>query len=107
ILINGSVWGYGESSALHNATGRYQDYEFYGGDTFRATRRVTLTYGFRWSLLMQPYAADNELAFFSPNQFNPAVANGSACDGLITAPGSKVTCANSGGGLAGSITGSN
>jgi hypothetical protein len=103
ILMNGSVWGYGESSALHNATGRYQDYEFYGGDTFRATRRVTVNYGFRWSLLMQPYAADNELAFFNPNQFNPSVSGGSACDGLITAPGSKVTC--SGLGLAGSSTG--
>jgi len=106
ILINGSVWGYGESSALHNATGRYQDYEFYGGDTFRATRRLTVNYGFRWSLLMQPYAADNELAFFNPNQFSPTVPNGSACDGLITAPGSKVTCANVGGGLPGSTTAS-
>jgi hypothetical protein len=106
ILINGSVWGYGESSSLHNATGRYQDYEFYGGDTFRASRRVTLTYGFRWSLLMQPYAADNELAFFNPKQFDPSVSGGSACNGLIAAPGSKVTCANVGGGLPGSKTAS-
>ncbi len=58
---------------MHKAAGRYQDYEFYGGDTFRATRRVTLNYGFRWSLLMQPYAADNELSFFNPSQFNPDV----------------------------------
>jgi hypothetical protein len=92
ILLNGSVWGYGESSSLHNATGRYQDYEFYGGDTFRATRRLTVNYGFRWSLLMQPYAADNELAFFNPKQFDPTVPNGSACDGLILAPGSKLNC---------------
>ena len=103
ILINGSVWGYGESNALHDANGRYQDYEFYGGDSFRATRRVTINYGFRWSLLMQPYAADNELAFFSPGQFSLS-ADSSACDGLITAPGAKVTCA--GVGQAGSINGS-
>jgi hypothetical protein len=104
ILINGSIWGYGESNALHNANGRYQDYEFYGGDSFRATRRVTINYGFRWSLLMQPYAADNELAFFSPGQFSPLnPAASSACDGLITAPGAKVTCA--GVGQPGSITG--
>ena len=103
ILINGSVWGYGESNALHNATGRYQDYEFYGGDSFRATRRVTINYGFRWSLLMQPYAADNELAFFNQNQFS-LTASSSACDGLITAPGATVTCA--GVGQAGSISGS-
>jgi hypothetical protein len=105
ILINGSVWGYGESNALHNANGRYQDYEFYGGDSFRATRRVTINYGFRWSLLMQPYAADNELAFFSPNVFTLA-ADTSACDGLITAPGAKVTCANVVPAQPGNITGS-
>lgn len=94
MLMKGTVYGFGESSNLHNAAGRYQDYEFYGGDSFRATRRVTINYGFRWSLLMQPYAADNELAFFNPNQFSPAVPNGSACDGLIAAPGSKVNCAS-------------
>ncbi|MGA7926794.1 MAG: hypothetical protein WCA20_12425, partial [Candidatus Sulfotelmatobacter sp.] len=104
ILINGSIWGYGENSALHNATGRYQDYEFYGGDSFRATRRLTINYGLRWSLLMQPYAADNELAFFNPSYFSPNVPNGSACNGLITAPGSQVTC--NGLGLPGSETAS-
>jgi len=103
ILLNGTVWGYGESNALHNATGRYQDYEFYGGDSFRATRRVTINYGFRWSLLMQPYAADNELAFFNQNQFNPALPS-SACNGLIEAPGSKLSCNSVG--LAGSATAS-
>ena len=107
MLLHGTLYGYGESSNLHEAAGRYQDYEFYGGDSWRATRRVTVNYGFRWSILMQPYAADNELAFFNPNQFDPTVKNGSACDGLITAPGSKVTCANvTGGPLLGSATAS-
>jgi hypothetical protein len=97
ILLKGSVWGYGESNALHQAAGRYQDYEFYGGDTFRATRRLTLTYGLRWSLLMQPYAADNELSFFNPNVFDPTVTSAnSACDGLVQAPGSKVNCSSVG-----------
>jgi hypothetical protein len=54
---------------------------------------------------MQPYAADNELAFFRPGQFSPTVPNGSACDGLVLAPGSKVNCSSVG--LAGSATGSN
>jgi hypothetical protein len=105
ILLSGSVWGYGESNKLHNATGRYQDYEFYGGDSWRVSPRVTVNYGFRWSLLMQPYAADNELAFFNQNQFDPTVPNGSACNGLILAKGSKVNC--TGLGLAGSSTASN
>ena len=92
ILLKGSVWGYGESNALHQAAGRYQDYEFYGGDTFRATRRLTINYGFRWSLLMQPYAADNELSFFQPSLFNATLPGGDACNGLLQAPGSKLNC---------------
>jgi hypothetical protein len=104
MLLKGTVYGFGESSNLHNATGRYQDYEFYGGDSWRVTPRVTVNYGFRWSLLMQPYAADNELAFFNPNQFDPTVPKGSACDGLIAAPGGKVNCTSVG--LPGSSTAS-
>lgn len=96
MLLNGTVYGYGESSKLHEGAGRYQDYEFYGGDTFRATRRLTVTYGFRWSLLMQPYAADNELSFFNPSVFNSTLPGGDSCDGLIQAPGSKVNCGTAG-----------
>ena len=96
ILLHGSLYGYGESSNLHEGAGRYQDYEWYGGDTFRATRRLTLSYGFRWSLLMQPYAADNELSFFNPGQFNPAITGNTACNGLIQAPGSSVNCTTAG-----------
>jgi hypothetical protein len=105
ILMKGTLFGYGEASNLHEGAGRYQDYEFYGSDSFRATRRITVNYGFRWSLLMQPYAADNELSFFNPKQFDPTVPNGSACDGLILAAGSKVTC--TGLGVPGSRTASN
>jgi len=94
ILLNGSVWGYGESNQLHEAAGRYQDYEFYGGDSFRVTRRLTVSYGARWSLLMQPYAADNELSFFQPSLFDPTLQGAGACNGLLQAPGSKVTCAS-------------
>jgi len=92
ILLNGSIFGYSESSNLHEAAGRYQDYEFYGGDSFRVSRRVTINYGFRWSLLMQPYAADNELSFFQPSLFDITQPGGDACNGLIQAPGSKVNC---------------
>lgn len=93
ILLKGTLWGYGESSNLHEAAGRYQDYEWYAADTFKLTRRVTLNYGFRWSLLMQPYAADNELSFFQPGLFNAALPGGNPCNGLLLAPGSAVTCA--------------
>jgi len=96
MLLKGTLYGYGEASKLHEAAGRYQDYEFYGGDTFRVTPRLTVNYGFRWSLLMQPYAADNQLAFFNPSQFDPTLPGGNACNGLIQAPGSTLNCATAG-----------
>jgi len=96
MLMNGHVYGYGEASNLHEAAGRYQDYEWYGGDTWKVTRRVTVNYGFRWSLLMQPYAADNELSFFQPNVFNASLAGGNPCNGLVLVPGAKVSCSSIG-----------
>jgi len=98
ILMNGHVYGYGEASKLHKAAGRYQDYEFYSADTWKVTRRVTLNYGIRWSLLMQPYASDNELSFFQPNLFNASLAGPTSCNGLLVSPGSKVTCSSIGAG---------
>jgi Carboxypeptidase regulatory-like domain len=106
MLLNGTVYGYGESSDLHKAAGRYQDYEIYGQDAWRISHRVTVNYGLRWSILMQPYAADNELAFWNPSVFNPNLPGGtSACNGLIEAPGSKVNCKTAG--LGGFQTASN
>jgi Carboxypeptidase regulatory-like domain len=96
ILMAGHVFGYGEASNLHEAAGRYQDYEWYGGDTWKLTRRLTVNYGFRWSLLMQPYAADNELSFFQPNVFNAALPGGNPCNGLLLVPGAKVSCSSIG-----------
>jgi hypothetical protein len=96
VLLHGTLYGYGESSNLHDAAGRYQDYEFYGQDAFRVSHRVTVDYGLRWSILMQPYAADNELSFFNTSLFDPTLTGNTACNGLIEAPGSKVTCANTG-----------
>ncbi len=51
--------------------GRWHDIEFYAGDTWKMTRRVTLNYGLRWSLLREPYDANNEMASFDLNAYNP------------------------------------
>jgi hypothetical protein len=106
ILLHGTLYGYGESSNLHKATGRYQDYEFYGQDAWRVSSRVTVNYGLRWSLLMQPYAADNQLSFFNPSVFDPTLPGSDACNGLIQAPGAKVNCSTVPGGMTGFKTAS-
>jgi len=106
ILLKGTVWGFGEPSTLHPAASRYQDYEFYVSDSFKATRRLTLNYGIRWSLLMQPYVSNNQLDFFEPSLFNPALPGGFSCNGMLLAPSSKNACAATGA-TAGFATASN
>jgi hypothetical protein len=69
--------------------GRWHDIEFYVGDTWKLTRRVTLTYGFRWSFLREPYAADNRMASFSLAAYNPAGNPADACNGVILVPGTN------------------
>jgi len=84
ILLKGTSFGFGEPSTLHPAASRYQDYEWYVSDSFKATRRLTLNYGIRWSLLMQPYVSDNQLDFFEPSLFNPALPGVKSCNGAFT-----------------------
>jgi hypothetical protein len=69
--------------------GRWHDIEFYLGDTWKVTRRVTLTYGFRWSLLREPYDANNQMASFSLADYNPKGNPADACNGVILVPGTN------------------
>lgn len=69
--------------------GKWHDFEFYAGDTWKVTRRVTLTYGFRWSFLREPYDETNQMASFSLAAYNPAGNPGDACNGVIVVPGTK------------------
>jgi hypothetical protein len=69
--------------------GRWHDIEFYVGDTWKLTRRVTMTYGFRWSFLREPYDANNEMASFSLPAYNPAGSPSDACNGVVLVPGTN------------------
>jgi Carboxypeptidase regulatory-like domain/TonB-dependent Receptor Plug Domain len=72
--------------------GRWHDIEFYAGDTWKLTRRVTVNYGLRWSLLREPYDANNQMASFSLAAWSAARAQaqpGDACNGVILVPGTN------------------
>ena len=69
--------------------GRWHDIEFYVGDTWKLTRRVTLTYGFRWSFLREPYDANNEMASFSLAAYNQNGNPNDACNGVVLVPGTN------------------
>jgi len=85
---------------------RWHDFEPYFGDTWKIKRNVTIDYGFRWSILREPFGGPNggntnaatqnssnypyQWANFDPKAWNygQALANPSdACNGTLTVPG--------------------
>lgn len=84
----------------------WHDYEWYLGDTWKITPKITVDYGFRWSFFREPYGGTNggntnpsydsggnyanqwanwSLANWSASE---AAANPSdACNGILTVPG--------------------
>jgi len=96
-LLRGETFGYDETQRNHFALVRWRDYEFYGGDAFKVSRRVTLNYGARWSLIRAPYLDDNKLAGFSPAVYAaeasiPGILANDPCRGMVLAKGAINTC---------------
>lgn len=90
ILLAGREWGFGETQRELRAETRWEDYEFYFGDTWKAHRRLTLEYGFRWSFLREPYDENDAISMFHPSLYNPTRPASDLCNGIIIVPGSDV-----------------
>ncbi len=104
--------GITENSIDGIADVHWRDFEPYFGDSWKFRRNLTINYGFRWSLLREPYGGTNggntNPAFNSggnfPNQWanwslsaysaSEGAANPSdACNGILIVPGTT-PCAN-------------
>jgi len=100
------ITGIGENSIDGIADVHWRDYEFYFGDTWKITPRVTLDLGFRYSLLREPYGGTsggntspaydkggnyaNQWSNWDPSKWSAseAAANpGDACNGILIVPG--------------------
>jgi hypothetical protein len=86
LLLEGMAFGLGETNTIFTGHDRWQNYEFYAGDTFRLSRKLTVVYGLRWSFLPNPYLADNKYTVFNPSAYDPALGR-TSCNGLLYAPG--------------------
>jgi hypothetical protein len=84
-LLKDMTFGFSENSAQRQVPQRWKDFEFYVSDSWKASNKLTIDYGVRYSLYMNPYAADNRIMSFNPALFNPALGS-DPCNGLLQAP---------------------
>jgi hypothetical protein len=87
-LLRDMTWGFSEASSSRSAPQRWRDVELYVADSWQASRKVTIDFGVRYSLLYNPYTADDRITSFVPSLFNPALGN-DPCNGLLQPPGSN------------------
>jgi hypothetical protein len=91
-ILKNVMWGVNENTRNPISDPRWRDTEFYFGDTWKITRTLTLTYGFRWAFAPNAVLDDNKLAAFEPYAYNASLGN-SPCNGVVLAKGAPNDCA--------------
>lgn len=92
ILMPGETFTGTETNINQTARVAWHDFEWYAGDTWKLTRRLTVNYGMRWSFYRQPYGQNNEWASWSLADWSSTEAHtnpGDACNGTIIVPGTN------------------
>lgn len=90
-LLLGTVEGYGQDNVKQINHARWNQYEWFMQDTWRATRRLTLTYGMRFQVIPQIESQGATIGLFNPASYNGANAGQllfPACRVAVTATGS-------------------
>ena len=70
----GEFDGFSQSTARPLGKFRYNQVEFYVQDTWKVLPRLTLDYGMRFAWIPPQYDANNQVALFDPNSYDPANA---------------------------------
>lgn len=100
VLLKNMAFNWSEASNININDIRWRNTEFYAADTYRVTSRFTVVYGLRYSLLPNPYFADDLYTSFNPAAYNPALGN-ATCNGLLYPPDKPNPCAAGQGGTPG------
>jgi hypothetical protein len=85
-LLRDMTFGFSEASGQRQVPQRWKDLEFYVADSWKASSRLTLDAGVRYSYFQNPYADDNKIMSFQPSLFKPALG-ADPCNGLLQPPG--------------------
>jgi hypothetical protein len=70
----GDYNSFDQSTARPLGKFRYNQLEFYVQDTWKLTHNFTLDYGMRFAWIPPQYDANNQIALFNPQAYNPATA---------------------------------
>ena len=89
ILTQGSLFGFGEQDKQAVAHTKYNNLEFYLGDTWKAKPNLTLEIGARYSLLFEPYDQFNAISSFDPAFYNASRPATDPCNGLVVPKGTN------------------
>src|SRR6267143_107178 len=87
-LWAGRQWGFSELQTNPFSQTRWHDIEPYFGDSWKVRRNLTVEYGFRCSMLRNPYSGVDKLGIFSPAAYKPALG-GDPCNGILIVPGTN------------------
>lgn len=87
VLIPNNPFFLSENSTNVRAQLRWKDIEFYAGDTWKVSPRISVSYGLRYSLLRNPVQPNNLITSFQPQLYDKTKPASDACNGLWTAPG--------------------
>ncbi|HVD90843.1 MAG TPA: carboxypeptidase regulatory-like domain-containing protein [Vicinamibacterales bacterium] len=87
-LIKDMTFGFSENSGQRQVPQRWRDSEAYVSDSWKLSPRMTFDYGLRYSLFLNPYAADNKIMSFNPANYSAALGS-DPCNGLLMPPGTN------------------
>ncbi|MBC7900925.1 MAG: hypothetical protein H7070_12840 [Saprospiraceae bacterium] len=93
VLRRGTLIGFNESDRQAVGNTKYENLEFYFGDTWKIRSNITLELGARYSILYEPYDDFNAISAFDPARYNPARPATDPCNGLVVPNGAGNPCA--------------
>ncbi len=73
-MLLGRTWQYDETDTVAFNDNRRGSFELYVDDSFKATNRLSLNFGVRWSYFPPAHEPDDRFRVFVPSQYDPAKA---------------------------------